>query len=190
MEHVLSVSEARGQLTGLVQQVADRGGEVIITTRDEPMAVLMSYQAHRRWRERQRHLAQAQFVDLLNSAQELIGMTLEGNYEAGDSDLYLFWHNFKPIVEELWEAGLEVSEGHALVASTLLDVTLMILDGDAPLQTEHLSTLQRVVADFLARPELAASDAAQANRLLVEGGLQTVFPVEGDLAAQYRKDAT
>ncbi len=42
MERTLSISEARGRLTSLVQQIAERGGEVVITTRDEPMAVLMS----------------------------------------------------------------------------------------------------------------------------------------------------
>jgi prevent-host-death family protein len=187
MERALSVSETRGRLTRLVQQVAEQGGEVIITTRDEPMAVLMSYRAYRRWRERQRHQARVQFAELLSSARELIETTLEGSREAGDSDLYLFWHNFKPIAEELWQAGLEVSEGHALIASTLLDVTLMVLDSDAPLQPEHLSVLKRIATDFLPRPELTANDAAQAHRLLVEGGLRTVFPVEGDLATLYRE---
>lgn len=189
MEQVLSVSEARGRLTGLVQQVAERGGEVIITTRDEPMAVLMSYQAYQRWQERQKHQAQTQFVELLDSAQELIETTLEGSPEAGDSDLYLFWHNFKPIAEELWQASLEVSEGHALIASTLLDVSLMVLDGDVPLQPEHLSVLKRTMTDCLTRPELTADDAAQAHRLLVEGGLSTVFPVEGNLATLYEQEA-
>ena len=187
MERILSVSEARGRLTGLVQQVAERGGEVIITTRDEPMAVLMSYRVHQRWRERQRRQARAQFAELLNSARELIETTLEGNCEAGDSDLYLFWHNLKPLVEELWQAGLEVSEGHALIASTLLDVTLMVLDGDAVLQPEHLSVLERIATDFLPRPELTADDAAQAHRLLVEGGLRTVFSIEVDLATLYKE---
>jgi len=188
MERVLSVSEARGRLTGLVQQVAERGGEIIITTRDEPMAVLMSYRAHQRWRERQRRQAREQFADVLNSARELIETTLEGCHESGDSDLYLFWHNFKPMAEELWQAGLEISEGHALVTSTLLDVTLMVLDGDAPLQPEHLSVLKCVVADFLFRPELTGDDVAQAHRLLVEEGLCTVFPVEGNLAALYEQE--
>ncbi len=126
---------------------------------------------------------------MLNSAQELIETTLEGSQETGDSDLYLFWHNFKPLIEELWEASLEVSEGHTLIASTLLDVTLMVLDGDAPLQPEHLSVLRRIVTDFLPRPELTAGDAAQAHRLLVEGGLLTVFPVPGDMATLYEQEA-
>jgi prevent-host-death family protein len=189
MERTLSVSEARGRLTGLVQQVAERGGEVIITTRDEPMAVLMSYRAYHRWRERQQHQARDQFGELLNSARELIETTLEGCSEVGDSDLYLFWHNFKPMAEELWQASLEVSEGHALIASALLDVTLMVLDGDALLQPGHLSVLKRIVTAFLSRQELTASDAAQAHRLLVEGGLRTVFPVENDLAALYEQEA-
>jgi len=187
MERVLSVSETRGRLTSLVQQIAERGGEVIITTRDEPMAVLMSYRVYQRWRERQRRQARAQFAELLNSARELIETTLEGSRQAGDSDLYLFWHNFKPLAEELWQAGLEVSEGHALIASTLLDVTLMVLDDDVPLQPEHLSVLKHIVTDVLTRPELTADDAAQAHRLLIEGGLRTVFPVEGDLATLYKE---
>ncbi|MFQ5858980.1 MAG: type II toxin-antitoxin system prevent-host-death family antitoxin [Anaerolineae bacterium] len=187
MERILSVSETRGRLTGLVQQVAERGGEIIITTRDEPMAVLMSYRVYRRWRERQRRQAQAQFAELLSSARELIETTLEGGREAGDSDLYLFWNNFKPLAEELWQAGLEISEGHALITSTLLDVTLMVLDGDAPLQPEHLSVLKHIATDFLPRPELAADDAAQAHHLLIEGGLRTVFPVEGELASLYEE---
>jgi len=187
MERVLSVSETRGRLTGLVQQIAERGGEVIITTRDEPMAVLMSYRAYQRWRERQRSQARVQFAELLSSAQELIEITLEGSRKAGDSNLYLFWHNFKPLVEELWQAGLEVSEGHALITSMLLDVTLMVLDGDAPLQPEHLTVLKRIATDLLPCPELTADDAAQAHRSLVEGGLRTVFPVEGDLATLYEE---
>ena len=187
MERVLSVSETRGRPTGLVQQIAERGGEIIITTRDETMAVLMSYRAYQRWRERQRRQARVQFAELLSSAQELIETTLEASHEAGDSDLYLFWHNFKPLAEELWLAGLEVSEGHALIASTLLDVTLMVLDGDAPLQPEHLAVLKRIATDLLPRPELTADDAAQAHRLLVERGVCTVFSVEGDLATLYEE---
>ncbi len=187
MEHVLSVSETRGRLTSLVQQIAERGGEVIITTRDEPMAVLMSYRAYQRWRKRQWSQARVQFEELLSSAQELIEITLEGSREAGDSDLYLFWHNFKPLAEELWQAALEVSEGHTLITSMLLDVTLMVLDGDAPLQPEHLAVLRRIATDLLPRPTLTADDAAQAHRLLVEGGLRTVFPVEGDLATLYEE---
>jgi len=187
MERILSVSETRGRLTGLVQQVAERGGEIIITTRDEPMAVLMSYRVYRRWRERQRRQAQAQFAELLSSARELIETTLEGGREAGDSDLYLFWHNFEPLAEELWQAGLEISEEHALITSMLLDVTLMVLDGDAPLQPEHLSALKRIATDFLPRPKLTADDAAQAHHLLIEGGLRTVFPVEGELASLYEE---
>jgi prevent-host-death family protein len=190
MEQILSVSEARGQLTGLVQRVAERGGEIVITTRDEPMAVLMSYQAYQSWQKRQKQQAKAQFAELLDSARELIETTLEGSRGAGDSDLYLFWHNLKPLAEELWQAGLEVSEGHALLTSTLLDVALMVLDGDTPLQLEHLLALKPIVDDFLAQPELAASDAAQAHRVLVESGLRVIFPIGGDLAGLYKRETT
>lgn len=187
MERKLSVSEARSQLPLLVKAVAEGNEPIVITTRNEPKAILMGYDSFQRQRQLRQQGAHHVLAELIREAQQLILTTQEGCRGAGETDLYLFLVSFEAVMRKIWETAEEISTPHALVAVELLNATTLYLAGEDQLRPEQLETIASVL-QLLARATLTMQDAAAANRTLLARSINAIFPVQGDLASLYEVD--
>lgn len=184
MGRTLNLTEVRSQLPALVKAVADGDDQIVITTRNEPKAMIVGYQAFQRQRRLRLLGAHALIKVLVEQAQILIESTHESSRGAGEPDLYLFLVRFEQIMHDIWETAEEISSGHAAVASQLLDVSRIYLAGEAQLQPEQLPALAASVT-LLGREQLTMAEAAAADRALLAQGLNAFFPVPGELVALY-----
>ncbi len=186
MERRLSVTEARSQLPTLVGEVAAGKGEVVITTRNEPKAVIVGYESFQRQRRLRVQGAQHVMAGMVAEAQTLIQAAQEGCRGEGEPDLYLFLVSFEELLRGIWEAGEEISPAHASIASELLDASRLYLAGEDRLCPEQLEPLAEVLA-LLTRDGLTMEDAAEADRHLLSHGINAMFPIQGDLVSLYEE---
>jgi prevent-host-death family protein len=184
----LSVTEARSQLPLLVKEVAEGNDQIVITTRNEPKAIIIGYDTFQRQQRLRRQGVQHIMIELVGEAQALLQATQESCRGAGEPDLYLFLVNFEGLMRKIWEAAEEVSQAHALIASELLDATLIYLAGEDQLRPEQLEPLARVIP-LLLHNNLTMKDAAEADRTLVTHGINAMFPIHGDLVSRYEESA-
>jgi prevent-host-death family protein len=186
LERRLSVTETRNRLPALVGEIAEGKGEVVITTRNEPKAVIVDYQVFLRHRRLRAQGARHVMAELVAEAQALLQATQEGSRGEGEPDLYLFLVSLEELLRNIWEAAEDISQAHASVASELLDAVRLYLAGEDRLRPEQLPVLAEALA-LLTRDELTMADAAEADRLLLSHGINAAFPVQGNLVALYKE---
>ena len=73
MSHQYSIAEARSRLPTIVDE-AEAGGEIELTRRGKPVAVVVSCQAFERLRDRRRHFGDAYRAFLERHSLEEIGL--------------------------------------------------------------------------------------------------------------------
>ncbi len=188
MGRTLNLTEVRSRLSTLVKEVVESNDQVVITTRNEPQAIIMSYQAYQRQQRLRTQGAQHLMGQLVQEAEALLQATIESCRGAGEADLYLFIVHFEQLMHDLWETAEAVSEAHASLASELLDISRIYLAGEAQLQPTQLETLAAVMTLFR-HENLTMDDVAEADRTLLAHGLDAFFPVHGDLVSLYENQA-
>lgn len=184
MERRLNVTEARNQLPLLVKEVAERNDQIVITTRNEPKAIIIGYETFQRQQRLRTQSAQRLMAELIEEAESLLATTQESCRGVGEADLYLFLVAFEGLMEKLWETCEEISDAHALIASELLDVSRIYLTGEVQLHPEHLAPLAAML-HLLTKENVTKQDAAEADRLLLVHGIHTMFPVGDELVSYY-----
>jgi len=186
LERRLSVTETRNRLPALVGEIAEGKGEVVITTRNEPKAVILDYEVFLRHRRLRAQGARHVMAELVAEAQTLLQGTQEGSRGEGEPDLYLFLASLAELLLSVWEAAEDISQAHASVASELLDAVRLYLAGEDRLQPDQLPVLAEALT-LLTRDELTMADAAETDRRLLSHGINSVFPVQGDLVSLYEE---
>lgn len=187
MERTLSVTKARSQLPILVKDVAEGNGPIVITTRNEPKAIIIGYDLFQRQQRLRVQGAYHVMTELTQQAQGMLQAAQEGSYASGETGVYLFLVNFAAVIRQMWETAEELSPPHALIASTLLDAMSLYLAGEDQLRPEQLGAISAVV-QMLLRQQLTIKDAADADRILLAHGINAMFPVQDSLATQYEPD--
>lgn len=186
LERRLSVTETRNRLPALVGEIAEGKGEVVITTRNEPKAVIVDYEAFLRHRRLRMQGARHVVVELVADAQALLQATQESCRGAGEPDLYLFLVSLEELLRDIWEAAEEISPAHASIASELLDATRLYMAGEDRLRPEQLPALAEALT-LLTRDELTMVEAVATDRRLLSHGINPMFPVQGDLVSLYEE---
>ena len=184
MDRKLSVSDVRSQLPTLVRQVAKGGDEIVITTRNEPMAIIVGYEAFQRQQRLFAQSARHVMDQQIREVQALLQATQEGCRGPGEADLYLFLTSFEPLMQRIWDAAVEISRPHASIATLLWNVGTLYRSGDRQLHPQHLEPIADTIA-LLLKTELTMDDVAEADRHLLTHGVNAFFPVHGDLNALY-----
>ena len=68
MDKILSLSDVKMKLNGLIDDVLDRGDEIVITKNGRPAAVLVPTGLYDGWKETQEILADSDFVKDIETA--------------------------------------------------------------------------------------------------------------------------
>ena len=184
MGRTLNLTEVRSRLSTLVKEVVESNDQVVITTRNEPQAVIMSYQAYQRQQRLRTQGAQSLLRQLVGEAQSLLQTTIESCRGAGEADLYLFLVHFEQLLHDIWETAESVSEAQASLASELFDLSRIYLAGERQLHPAQLEPLAAVM-ELFHRENLTMADVAEADRTLLAHSLDAFFPVHGDLVSLY-----
>lgn len=187
MSKVLTVTEARNNLPALVKEVAQTEEEIIITTRNHPMAVLMGHRAFQSWLAGRQAQARAQLEAGIMPALELIESAEAACQHEGAGELFLLLVNLEPILKELWEAARDVSPQHLSLVGLLLDATEILLEGEATLQPDQPPAFAKVL-ERLRSYRLSSEEVTWAGQQLINARLSTLFPVPGDLAELYEQE--
>ena len=181
MARTISVTEARDNLPALVRQVNASGEALIITSRNQPRAVIVDYETFQRQRELQEEGARS----LLKRRVEETLSSIESTREAPDSmALYLLTETLEQYTREMWLAGRAISRPVRSLATTLHNATVNLREGGEQLTLEHLDRLVEVIP-LLLEPDLTVEKVAEADQQLLAVGLDAVFPIEGDLVSLY-----
>lgn len=187
MARTISVTEARDNLPALVRQVNASGEALIITSRNQPRAVIVDYETFQRKRELQEEGARSLLNRLLGQAEQFVESTLEG-YRPDSLELSLFLETFQDMARALWEACRLLDKPRRMLAVNLMDAVLNFRESGEQLTPAHLKALAEILP-LLQREDLTIDEVAEADRQLLAAGLDAVFPIEGDLASLYEEPA-
>ncbi|MFN8488308.1 MAG: type II toxin-antitoxin system Phd/YefM family antitoxin [Caldilineaceae bacterium] len=186
MERIINLTEARSQLPALVKAAAESDELIVISTRNEPKALLIGYQAFQRQQRLQREGAHYYFKALIAKAALLLQTADENQYQAGDTELYLFLVQFEKLMVDLWEIAETISQPHALVASQLCDLSRLYLAGeDQPKPTQFAPLLQ--IIHLLNHDTITMEEAAEADRYLLKNGINTMPAIHNDFVSLYEE---
>lgn len=185
MSRTLSVAEARSQLSALVKEVAAGDEQVVITAHNQPKAIIVGYAAFQR-QQQPPPQATRPLPELIAEAKALIQTTQKGCHRPGEPELYLFLVNFKSLMWDIWRSAQEISRAHTSIATQLLSISHLYLSGEDILRPEQLAPLDAVLT-LLTRDQLTMEDASEADRYLLAHGINSLFPVHGDLVSLYEE---
>lgn len=186
MERILNLTEVRSQLPALVKAAAESDETIVISTRNEPKALLIGYQAFQRQQRLQREGAPYYFKALLAKAELLLQTADENQYQAGDTELYSFVLQFEKIMHDLWEVAETISRPHALIAAQLLVLSRLYRTGEDQPKPAQFAVLAKIV-NRLGQDALSMQDAAEADRILLANGINTMPPIHNDFASLYEE---
>lgn len=186
MERNLSLTEARSKLPALVKAAAESDEPIVISTRNEPKALLIGYQAFQRQQRLQREGAHYYFKALIAKADLLLQTADENQYKAGDTELYSFVLQFEKIMHDLWEVAETISRPHALIAAQLLVLSRLYRTGEDQPKPAQFAVLSKII-NLLSQDTLSIQDAAEADRTLLTNGINTMPPIHNDFASLYEE---
>jgi len=191
MERLLNVTDARSQLPKLVKEVTSNGHQIVITTLNEPKAIITGHAAFQRSQRLMQRAATLYLNDLVDRAQKLIEETQESCQGAGESEMYLFLKQFNPQMRDAWEIAEKISEPHSSLAFAMFTISEIYLSIENYPSLKHLSPIQlNAITDaliYLKCKDLSMEEVGKADFQMMQAGIQTMFPlyVEGDLNALY-----
>ncbi|MBV7337309.1 type II toxin-antitoxin system Phd/YefM family antitoxin [Chloroflexi bacterium TSY] len=189
MERRLNVTEARNQLPTLVKEVSEKNNQIIISTRNEPKAIIMGYDAFRQQQERLTKGARYRLPELMEKVQNLLEQTLEGCRGDGEPILYSFWTEMGRLMREAWELYEVTSRPHASIAFQLFELSERCITGDTMLKLEQLQSVSEVLT-WLKQDKLTMENAAEMDRYLLQHDIDARYPayIDSDLNALYETD--
>jgi prevent-host-death family protein len=186
MQRIINLTEARSQLPALVKAAAESDEPIVITTRNEPKALLIGYEAFQRQQRLQREGVRYYFKALIAKAELLLQTADENQYQAGEPELYSFVLQFEKAMHDLWEVAETISRPHALIAAQLLVLSRLYRTGEDQPKPAQFAVLSKTV-NLLSHDTLSMQDAAEADRYLLINGINTMPPIPGYFASLYEE---
>ncbi|MEM7539832.1 MAG: type II toxin-antitoxin system prevent-host-death family antitoxin, partial [Chloroflexota bacterium] len=174
----------------IIKEVAETTQPIVISTRNEPKAILMGYNAYLQQQILSKKGKEHRFEELVTKAQNLLEAAIEG-YRDGDPKLYMFWSHFGRLMEKIWELTDDNSNTrpHSAISFQLYELSESCLAGHDQLSRNQLEPITKVLA-LLKRNDLSIEDAAEADRYLLNNQIDATFPLNlgSDFAALYDFD--
>lgn len=185
MSHTISVTEARDNFPALVRQVVEQAEPVIVTSRSRPSVVLLpwaTYQQNQRFQvEGAEHRLQQLVTEMEQTAAALCESAQPNtlDWTQGLDELTI-------LAREAWTTcRLLDNQARRHLASLLSDTLLNSVEQDSRLTLQQLSLFLDILS-HLRQHNLTNETVAQAELLLAEVGLSSIFPISDELSAQYQ----
>lgn len=183
MPQTVSVTEARDNFPALVRQVAEHDEPVVVTSHNQPKAVLLRWETYQEQQQAQLAGARYRLAHCVTTTEQLAGGLLEA-FRPNSLELAQGTQDLLRLAQEAWSICrlLELPRRH--LASLLTDVLTILLErGD---QLTELQLIRLLAAFLLLRQDNLTNEmVAKADQTLLEVGLTSIFPMDDADLAQY-----
>ena len=189
MEQVLNITEENSPLIKLAREVKRKNSRIVISTEDEPQAILMPYNTFLFQQELPIENAEYHLQNLIVQAQDLLEAAQEGCLPLGDPKLYMFWGDFGQVMHKAWKIAKDLSRPHAAVAFQLFELSERCTTGDMMLEAKRLQPVGEVLKR-LKQSDFTMEDAAAMDWYLLQNDIDARYPtyIDADLNALDERD--
>lgn len=183
MLQTMSVTEARDNFPALVRRVAEQDEPVVVTSHNQPKAVLLRWETYQTQQQEQIEAARYRLTHCVTSMEQLAGGLLEA-YRPHSFDLEHGMQNLLRLTREAWQICRLLDQPRRHLASLLTDVLLILVEGKGQLTVAQLERLLAAVP-LLRQDDLTNERVAKVDQSLLEVGLTSIFPTDKGDVAQY-----
>ncbi len=183
MPKTMSITEARDNFPALVRRVAEQDEPVVVTSHNQPKAVLMRWETYQAQQQAQLEGARYRLAHCVTSMEQLAGGLLEA-YRPDSFDLEHGTQNLLRLAKEAWLICRLLDQPHRHLASLLTDVLLILVERKGQLTEVQLARWLSALP-LLRQDELTNELVAKVNQALLEVGLTSIFPMEEADVTQY-----
>ncbi len=185
MSHTVSVTEARDNFPALVRQVVEQAEPVIVTSRSRPSVVLLPWTTYQQNQRFQVEGAEHRLQQLVTEMEQTAAALCE-SLQPNSLDWAQGLDELAMLARETWTTcRLLDNPARRHLASLLSDTLLNSVEQDSRLTPQQLSLFLAILPRLRQR-NLTNELVAQAELLLAEAGLSSIFPISDQLAAQYQ----
>lgn len=185
MSHTVSVTEARDNFPALVRRVVEQAEPVIVTSRSRPSVVLLPWTTYQQNQRFQVEGAEHRLQQLVTEMEQTAAALCE-SLQPNSLDWAQGLEELAMLARETWTTcRLLDNPARRHLASLLSDTLLNSVEQDSRLTPQQLSLFLAILPRLRQR-NLTNELVAQAELLLAEAGLSSIFPISDQLAAQYQ----
>jgi prevent-host-death family protein len=185
MPHTVSITEARDNFPALVRQVVEQAEPVIVTSRSRPSVVLLPWTTYQQNQRFQVEGAEHRLQQLVTEMEQTAAALCEGS-QPDTLDWTQGLDELAMLASEAWRICRMLDNPARRHLSSLLSDTLVNnVEQDSRLTPQQLSLFLGVLSSLRQR-DLTNEAVIQADLLLAEAGLSSIFPISDGLAAQYQ----
>lgn len=175
MPQTMSVTEARDNFPALVRRVAERDEPVVVTSHNQPKAVLLRWETYQAQQQAHSEAARYRLARCVTEMERLAGGLLEA-FSPHSLELTQGTQDLLGLAREAWSISRLLETPRRLLASLLTDVLLILLDRHEQLTERQLTRLLAAIP-VLGQAELTTEMVAKVDQALLEVGLTSIFPL-------------
>lgn len=183
MPQTMSVTEARDQFPALVRRVAEQDEPIVVTSHNQPKAVLMRWETYQAQQQAQIEGARFRLAHCVTTMEQIGGGLLEA-YRPNSFDLEHGTQALLQLAREAWTITHLLELPRRDLAALLTDVLLILLEQKGQLTEGQLERLLATIP-LLRQDDLTDAQVAKLAQGLLEVGLSSIFPMNDDAVAQY-----
>ncbi|MCE7985381.1 MAG: type II toxin-antitoxin system Phd/YefM family antitoxin [Caldilinea sp. CFX5] len=183
MPQTMSVTEARDNFPALVRRVAEQDEPVVVTSHNQPKAVLMRWETYQAQQQAQVEGARYRLAHCVTTMEQLAGGLLEA-YRPDSFDLEYGTQDLLRLAREAWSITRLLDTPRRDLASLLTDVLLILLEHKGQLTEAQLERILAAIP-LLHQDDLTDEVVAKVDRTLLQVGLSSIFPMTDAEVAQY-----
>ena len=184
MPRTVSVTEARNNFSALVRQVAGRDEPVVVTSRNQPLVVIVRWETYQHQRDLQVEGARHRLEALVTQMGQLASSMREA-YAPDSLDLAQGTGELLALARRAWVVCRSLDRPRRHLASVLADGLLNLVDEGGKLTLEQIDRMLATLP-LLVRGDLTTEEVAAADLALAEVGLDSVFPIGDESASHHR----
>lgn len=183
MPQTISVTEARDNFPALVRRVAEQDEAVVVTSHNQPKAVLMRWETYQAQQQAQIEGARYRLEHCITTMEQIAGGLLEA-YRPHSFDLAHGTQDLLRLAREAWLICRLLDKPRRHMASLLTDVLINVTERETQLTEAQLAQFLQVVP-LLRQDNLTNDLVGDVDLALAEMGLSSMLPIDDALAEQY-----
>ena len=183
----MSVTEARDNFPALVRRVAERDEPIVVTSHNQPKAVLMRWETYQAQQQAQSEGAHYRLAHCVTIMEQTAGGLVEA-YRPDSFDLEFGTQDVLRLAREAWNICRWLDKPRRHLASLLTDVLINVIERKTQLTEKQLGQLVQVIP-LLRQDDLTTEIVGDVDLALAEIGLSSMLPIDDALAKQYHPAA-